>query len=251
MKNLNKTFFLAIILLIAPIIIHSQDKYRIHEDVVKPSHVMEYESILTEMMALVNKHQIKDTHFITLKTINSHYMYISPIAKMADLDKPSFIAELAEKEGKDKISALFNRMDKCYDTELDYILTLDKELSYMPNGITQTPEGENYRQNHIFYFTPANRSIIKEKLQAIKSLYESKNSKIHYRVYKSGFGSNGEYFMVAVAAKNSQDYADKGIENNALLGDAGKKAIGEMYYNTLRYEKLEGEIRPDLSYSSK
>tara|TARA_R110000868_G_scaffold5821_4_gene34107 strand:- start:4659 stop:5414 length:756 start_codon:yes stop_codon:yes gene_type:complete len=229
----------------------AQQKFRVHEDIIKPSHVMEYEGILAEMMALVNKHKVKDASWITLTSINSHYMYIAPISNYADLDKPSFITQLVEKEGAEKIKDLFDRMDKCYDTELDYTITLDSELSYMPNGITQTPEGENYRQNHVLYVTPSKRAVVKEKLQALKALYTSKKSKLYYRVYKSGFGTDGEYYMVAVAAKDAEDYAKKSNENETLIGEELQSAINEMYFNSLRYEKIEGMIRPDLGYSSK
>ena len=121
----------------------------------------------------------------------------------------------------------------------------------MPNGITQTPEGENYRQNHVLYITPSNRAIVKEKLQALKTLYSSKASKLYYRVYKSGFGTDGEYYMVAIAAKDAADYAKKSNENKALIGEELQSAINDMYFNSLRYEKIEGNIRPDLAYSSK
>jgi hypothetical protein len=63
---------------------------------------------------------------------------------MADIDKPLF-ETLAEKMGADNLNDLSTRMDKCYEIEHNYMLELDKELSYMPGGITQTPEGEDYR----------------------------------------------------------------------------------------------------------
>ena len=251
MKTIKSTIILVVFLCLVTNFSQAQQKFRVHEDIVKPSHVMEYEGILAEMMDMVNKHKITAASWITLTSINSHYMYISPIANYADLDKPSFIAQLVEKEGAEKISNLFDRMDKCYDTELDYIITLNAELSYMPNGITQTPEGENYRQNHVLYITPSNRAIVKEKLQALKTLYSSKASKLYYRVYKSGFGTDGEYYMVAIAAKDAADYAKKSNENKALIGEELQSAINDMYFNSLRYEKIEGNIRPDLAYSSK
>jgi hypothetical protein len=250
MKTIKLTFLLAFVLCISLNFSFAQQKFRVHEDVVKPSHVMEYEGILAEMMSLVNKNKVTDASWITLTSINSHYMYISPISNYADLDKPSFISQLVEKEGAEKISDLFDRMDKCYNTELDYTITLNAKLSYMPNGITQTPEGENYRQNHVLYVTPSKRRIVKEKLEALKALYSSKKSKLYYRVYNSGFGTDGEYFMVAIAAKDAEDYARKGNENKALIGEELQSAINDMYFNCLRYEKIEGNIRPDLAYSS-
>jgi uncharacterized protein with GYD domain len=249
MKVLKTTIMLATIVLLAPMISNAQDLYYIHEDVVKPSKVMEYEGVLQELLTLVKKHKLEDTRWITLVSNNSHYSYISPLANMAELDKPSFVAQLAEKAGKEVVSDIFNRMNTCYDTELDYILTLDKDLTYMPNGITQTPEGENYRNNHLFYISPSNRSVVKEKMKAVKALFESKGSKMYYRVYKSTFGTAGEYYMVAVAAKDAGDMDAKGKANEALMGKELQKTLNQLYFNSLRYEKLEGDIRLDLSYS--
>ena len=251
MKTIKSFLVILILLVFVPSNSFAQKMYRIHEDVVKPSHIMEYEAVVNEMLALVKKHNIQDTNWITSSTINSHYLFISPLKNMAELDKPSFISELVEKEGSEKIMALFNRMDKCYDTELDYIIYLDEELTYMPGGISQTIEGENFREFHYIYLAPENRAVVKEKMKAIKALYESKNSKTYYRVYKSGFGTNGEFYMVAIAAKDAEDMAAKGKANQELFGEEGQNVMWEMYSNVLKYEKMEAEMRPDLAYSPK
>jgi len=249
MKTLKSTIVLAIMLLLAPMHSNAQDMYYVHQDVVKPSKVIEYEGTLQEIMALAKKHNLQDTRFITLVSNNSNYSYVMPLANMAALDEPSFPAKLAEKAGKDVVKNLFDKLDKCYDIEMNYTLILDRDLTYMPNGFTQTPAGENYRNNHFFHIEPGNRAVVKEKMKAVKDLFESKGSKLYYRVYKSGFGTPNEYYMVAVAAKDVTDMELKGKTNEALLGDALQEALNELYFSSLRYEKLEGNIRPDISYS--
>ena len=251
MKTIKTSLIILILVLIAPLTSSAQKMYRIHEDVVKPSHIMEYEGVVKELLDLVKKHNLQDAKWITAVTNDSRYLFVSPMENYAELDKPNFVSVLIEKEGREKIVALFNRMDKCYDTELDYIIRLNEELTYMPEGVTQTPEGENFREFHFLYVTPGNRAVVKEKMQAIKALYQSKGSKIYYRVYNSGFGSNGEYYMVAIAAKDGEDMAKKGKENEALLAEEGQQAMWGMYSNVLRYDKVEADMRPDLAYSPK
>ena len=167
---------------------------------------------------------------------------------MADIDKPVF-KTLAEKMGEDKMGALFDRMDKCYDIEHNYVLHLDKELSYMPGGITQTPEGQDYRKFHYYRYTPGNRAAVKEKAQAIKKLFESGGSKLHYRVYSSGFGTRGAFYMVAIAAKDPADYANKIAENNALLGEKWQTTFTNFMGTLTDYEPIEGRMRPEMGYS--
>jgi len=254
-KTFKITLLLLSMLLFCPTISQAQDKsqkksYRVHEDQVKLSMVSEYEKTVKELISLLKKHKVQDVSWITLNSNDSRYSFISSINGMSDLDKPSFVKTLVEKEGKEAVYDIFDRMDKCYDTELDYIITLDEELTYMPQGFTQTPEGENYRNNHMLYVAPANRAAVKEKLKAVKELFKNKESKVYYRVYKSGFGANGEYYMVAVAAKDAMDDASKGKANNELFGDEGKKVFGELFSSLLKYEDIKGWIRPDLGYSS-
>lgn len=240
------------LLFVLPALIWAQDNspqaFWVHEDVVKPGMTAEYEEVCKELLENLKTHNIQSTGWITASTADSRYLYVSPINGMADLGKSPF-PELAEKMGADEMGALFGRMDKCYDVEQDYVIYLDNELSYMPGGITQTPEGQNYRKFHYLHITPGKRAVVKEKMKAIKDLFASKGSKVYYRVYKSGFGNRGEFYMVAIAAKDPVDYAQKGMDNQKLLGEDGQKAMGELWENLLSYEEIPGQMRPDMAYS--
>ncbi len=224
--------------------------YWIHEDVVKPAMVAEYEAVVKELLANMKKHNIQEANFLVTNTDDNRYMYIGPIENMAQLDKPVFNT-LSEKMGGDAMSALFNRMDKCYDIEHNYVLHLDKDLSYMPEGITQTPEGRDYRHYHYLHIAPGNRSVVKAKMKAVKDLFSSKGSPMYYRVYKSGFGTRGEFYMVAVAAKDAVDHAQMSKANEELLGEDGHKTFTELFANLLKYEALSGHMRPDMYYMPK
>lgn len=221
--------------------------YRIHEDVVKPSMVAEYEAIGKELIAKLKEYNIQDIQWITTSLSDNRYLYVSKIENMASLDKSGFEA-LAEKMGADKLYALFDKMDKCYDVEHDYIIYLDQELSYMPEGITQTPEGMDYRKFYYLFITPSNRATVKAKMKAVKDLFVSKGSKEYFRIYHSGFGTRGEFYMAAVAAKDAEDYAKQSKVNDLLLGDEGRKVFGELFSSTLKNEEYSGNMRPDLFY---
>ena len=250
MKTFKNTILLAI-LLIASIITYAQDMYVVQENVVKLSKVKEYETLLKEFITLTKKHNIQDVSWLTLSTDNSHYSYVSPIKNMAALDKESYGAKLAAKAGKDVVNKLYKRAYNCLDAELSYIVHLDKELTYMPNGFTQTPAGKNYRKQHFLYVSPENRAIVKEKMKAVKALFERKGSKEYYRVYRSGFGTAGEYYLVAIAAVDELDYARQSKENDTLLGEEGKKVLSDLFSSLLKYEVVLGNIRPEFGYSPK
>ena len=107
--------------------------YWVHEDVVKPSMIGQYESICKELTDNMKKYNIQEFNVIVSNTSDNRYLWVSPISGMADIEKPLF-KTLSEKMGAEKMDDLFNRMDKCYDIEQNYVIHLDKELSYMPGG---------------------------------------------------------------------------------------------------------------------
>ncbi len=223
--------------------------YWVHEDVVKPSMTAEYETICKDLTSNMKKHNIQDFNVIVSNTVDNRYLWVSPISSMADIDRPIF-KTLAERMGAEALGALFDKMDKCYDTEHNYVIQLDKELSYMPDGITQTPEGQDYRKFHYFHYTPSNEDSVREGAAAIKKLFESKGSKVHYRTYKSGFGARGAFYLVAIAAQDAADYATKIAANNQMLGEEWQKIYSDFQASLIKYEAFEGQMRPDMAYSS-
>ena len=254
MKTRKLNYLLTMMLMIPFGFIEAQDAdtsqaFWVHEDVVKPAMVAEYESVCKELTDNMKKHNLQGLSVIVTNTADNRYLWVSPVNSIADVERPVF-KTLAEKMGADNMGALFDRMDKCYDVEQNYLITLDKELSYMPDGITQTPEGLNYRKFHYFHYTPGNRALVLEKVKAIKELFETKGSKLYYRVYRSGFGTRGEFYMVAVAAKDAADYAKEVEENNAMLGEEWVNTYSDFMKSLEAYEVFEGRMRPDMAYSS-
>ena len=229
----------------------NQQAYAVHEDVVLPSMVGEYEKISKEFMDVVNKYNIQGMGWIASQTNDYRYLFIRPIANMGDLDNNAFWTNMREKMGAEKFSDMFNRMNKCYDLHCDYVLNLDKDLSYMPGGITQTPAGKDYRRFYYLHTTPQLAGKLAESIKAVKDMFVKKGSKMDYRIYRSGFGTRGQFFMVAIAAKDGADYEAMDAANNALLGPEAEKTFGEMMKYITKFEEVTGRMRPDLAYSPK
>lgn len=160
-------------------------------------------------------------------------------------------AELSEKAGREVVTDLFRRMDKCYDNERNQVIIFNEELSYLADANTAIPEDNNYRKNYFLYITPENRAVVKEKMKAVKSMFERKGAKEYYRVYNSGFGSDGEFYLVSIPAKNAEELAKLVTETNLLLGSEGEKILGELFGSLLKYTEIDGQMRPDLAYIPK
>jgi hypothetical protein len=228
---------------------NTNQAFWVHEDQVKPSMQKEYEAVTKDFIAACKEHNLKDANWATASIDDGKYLSISPIDSMADFDKNP-MAPLAEKMGEENFRAIFDRFNECYDTHRDYVVHLIDGLSYMPNGLTTNTVGEDYRKWHFFHATPKNLTSLRDKIKEIKALYEKKGAKQHYRIYRSGFGSNGDYYLAVISAKDAQSYAKTSAETDELLGEEGEKVFDEMMKYVHKYESKTGRMRPDLAYTA-
>lgn len=220
----------------------------VHEDQVKPAMADEYEAVGKKLVENLKKHNIQDEQWITAQTADFRYLHIGPLNNMADLDR-EFFGSLSEKMGQDNLGTLLNEMDGYYTKHFDYVIYLDKDLSYMPGGITQMPEGKNYRKFYYLHTTPAMSDQLAEAMKGIKELYETSESAMDYRVYRSGFGAPNDFFLVAIADKDPLTYEQNSMANQALLGDAAKPVFDKAMEYVTKFEVIPGNMRPDLGYS--
>ena len=121
----------------------------------------------------------------------------------------------------------------------------------MPNGIEIMPEGEYYRDNAVYYFSPENMMEARKLAMDYKKLHEKINSKMHYRVYTSGFGADGSYILIAAGAKDPNHFAEKQMETQKLMGEEGQKLQMRFLDLVSRSEYMRGYMRPELSYIPK
>ena len=221
--------------------------YQVHEDRVLEGMMDKHSKGDKAIVEAAREQKMKGMNWITFVADNNRVMYLSPIDNMADLDKNPF-ENLQQKMGKEAFDKLFDNFDDTYSKHGDYILRLDNELSYMPEGMTTTPEGENYRELTFYHIPPGKAEKAEELARSVKKMYSEKNSKVHYRLYKSGFGNMGYYYMVAVAAKDPEDMERKREENMNLLGDEIKTIADKIDSDFPDQEVVTGYIKPELSY---
>ena len=251
MKNL-KLSLLTLAMTLLPLISFSQDSkdyqaYWIHEDRVKPGMTDEYEQIAKDLVAACKEHNVQETQWLTMSLNDNSYLYITPMQNFAEMDIDVF-ATLSEKMGTDNMSALFERFNTTYDEHGDYIVYLNKNLSYMPGGVSQTIDGQNYRTLYYNYVTPENDKSYAEVLKKMKAAFEKNNSKLHYRVYKTGFGVMGNYYMIAVAGESNLSSAKVGDDNWSLMKDDFDPLLKEMSKYTWKMDEKRGWMREDLGY---
>lgn len=252
MKLLNQIFKLFILVLFTSNFVFAQETpppmFVVHTDYVNFNKMAQYEQLAKELKDNCVEHNVQKANWLTVSTEDGRYMYVSEIKNMAELDENT-MSELFEKMGNDGAGAMFSKMNECYDKHSDQIVHYIPELSYNPDGYSR--DGMNFREYHFLYYHPQNGEALGNAMESVKKMFEAKGIKNGYNVYHSGFGSDENYFMVSVSGKNSLDVAQTGEENDALLGDERKEVFFEMIQLASRYDQVNGEIRPDLSYSPK
>ncbi|MFT4849644.1 MAG: hypothetical protein ACI83B_002188 [Sediminicola sp.] len=252
MRTRNFTLLLLILFVIHPFSQQAQDDsesqaYWVHEDPVYPAKVSDFEEYSSTLAENCKKYDIKEANWFTISTNDLKYFSISPIENMADLDKSRF-SLLRDKMGDTEFNELFDNFDNCYDAHTDYIIHLDKDLSYSPDGIVTPQDGMEYRRMQFYYSTPQNFQKVLDVAKRFKELYVSKESKESYRLYRSGFGAAGQFIIVAISAKSSEDYARIFKVNQDLLGEERDLLFNDLMKNIIKVETLDGYMRSDLSY---
>lgn len=248
MKNLKQRLVIMCAVVFALNFVNAQDTptmFAVHTDNVKFDMMPQYEEQAKNLRDQCVKHGIKDASWTAISVEDGRYVYVTPINNMADLDKDP-MGNLSEKMGEDALGEMFGKMNKCYDSHSDSVIHRIDDLSYMPEGYST--EGKNHREYHFIYYAPKDGKAMREAMANVKALFKAKNIKNGYEVYHSGFGSEESYFMVSVAGKDDIEIAQGGLANRDAMGDEGQATMFNVIKLALRYDQVEAEIRPDLSY---
>lgn len=207
--------------------------------------MMEYEKIAKEFTEACKTHK-PETQWLAVAMDDFKYFYVTPVENFADLDKRPF-TEMAKSMGDD-FGKMFEKFDACYDSHGDYILYLNEELTYMPEGVDQAEEGLDYRDYYFIYHTPENASKMKEAMKAVKDMFAEKGSNNYYRVYHSGFGTMDAYYLVAMSSKDAIDSAQKQKANQDVLGPDRFEVFNKVLAAASDWREATGNIRRDISY---
>ncbi len=220
----------------------------VHEDQVRPGMVQEYEELSKELVAEAKKGNLQNMSWSVAAMDNGRHLSITPVKDMADIQTKSFEPLMASM-GEDRFNQMMNKFNTMYDKHGNYLIVLDSELSYMPNGLDPVTPGQDYRKWHNMAVSAENVGKLREKLAELKDIYSKKGAKEYYRIYRSSFGNMGDYFVAVVSAKDAEDYARMSSETNQLLGEEGEQKFGEVMDLVTTYEVMTGKMKPELAYS--
>ncbi len=221
-------------------------KFWVHEDMVKPNKVMEYEKASKAFVETCQKHAGAEAHFMTMSSDDMRYIFISPIENMAQLDENPFAA-MDEALGKEGSAKVWSSWDGMFTTHKDYIINLSHELSYNSGEIME--EGINYRNLTYYYIYPDKMQEAKALAKEWKELYASKSIPQGYRIYTGGMGTE-PHLMVVQWAKSAAEFYAQQEKTRETLGDAASELYARTLAVTKKIETIDGQMRPELSFTS-
>lgn len=220
----------------------------VHEDIVKPSMVTQYEKAARNLVDNLTKHGITSFNYFAAVSEDLHYLYVSPIEKMADLDKNPE-KEIVEKMGEEATKAMWKQFDNCYDTHKDFIVTRLTALSYQPENYAAEAENMNFIHWNFYSIIPGKESEARAVAKEWRALYESKNVPTGYNLYIGGLGTDMPLYVTTERARDAEHYQAMQKKVMELLGEEGKKLNARTMALTNRLESKDGWARPDLSYT--
>lgn len=223
--------------------------FTIHEDVVIPSRVVEYEKAAKNLSDLMKQHNIAGMQYSAANSDDFIYIYISPVASYAGLDDISGgFAELQEKIGKEAFDKNMNKFSGNYHSHRDYMIRLHPELSYKPEYGNSLNDGMNFRHWDFYHVYPGKEDQISEIAKEWIDLNKSMDIRQGYRLYMGDMGTDMPLVIVAYSARSASDFYSNYEKNMMKLGEAGKKLMEKTMAITWKMERREGSMRPDLSY---
>lgn len=249
MKIIKTRFLILMTMLFAFNLSNAQDKqptmFAVHTDNVKFEMAPKYEGLAKQLKENCEKYDIKGASWTAISIEDGRYVYVTPIENMADLDKNP-MGDLAEKMGQEELGKMFDEMDDCYDSHSDSVVHYVSDLSYIPEDYSTADK--NHREYHFLYYAPKNGKEMKDAMSKVKEMFATKGVKNGYEVYHSGFGSEESYYMVSISGSDDLAIAQGGEENDKALGDEKDATFWNVIKLTTKYDQVEGDVRPDLSY---
>ena len=227
----------------------AQNMFLIHEDVVNPEMLMEYEGLAKELNGYIKEHGSKEMAYNTAMTNDLRYSYIVPIENLGEIDKMGSRWEaLSEKVGEEKMKTLWNNLDKCYDVHRNYIVYLSEELSYYPPGEIMNSNG-TYRKWTKISAHPDKIQDLTAMARKWKELYQKHNIDHGYRVYFGGLGTDLGTMIIVDYGKDLSELANNEKMFQEKCGQEGGDLWKETTFAIRKIEEKYGQMRPDLSYN--
>ena len=225
--------------------------YIVHEEVVKPSAMMQYEASAKDFVAALSEKKFSSPalNWRTFMTPDFHYIYLAPIANFAVYD--SMQGEWGRARDTVGASRWDEVMRRGNDATISYneqIVMWRPDLSYMPATPRVAQSDRRYFRWDFYYLIPGHEKESEQIARDYAALFRQKNLPDSYNIYTAVLGTDLPLLVAAIPAKSQADSIAADERINAALGADVRPLQQRAMAITRRFDRREGTLRPDLSY---
>lgn len=227
----------------------AMETWMIHQEMVQPSKVAQYEATTREFVETVKANRDTAPHFVfsTLMSPDFTYTYALQIPNMAGVDTINGeFGALAQKLGP-KWADLSRRNGETLTSVREFVVGVVPSLSYQPATPRLKPGEAKFAHFDFYYVMPGHEDEADKICADFAALYKAKNLPNGYWIMKSVLGSDMPAIIVRTDAKDAADFYGAQAQDMAAIGDAGKALFARAFAITRRFETRDAWLRPDLS----
>lgn len=224
--------------------------FLVHEEVVRPSMVAQYESFTRDLLAMLTAQNADPKSFgsHTYMSSDLHYMFVNPIAGYGAIDTIyGAWSNLIATVGRDRFNQLMSRGDAAKQSWSDWVMVRRADLSYTPATPRVKPDEIRFVHLTYYYLDPAHVADAEQVAKDWAALFKSKESGESYSVYQVVTGHDLPMLLVADYAKDAADFYAAQQRIAASLPEI-RGLIARAGAATRRLEFRDVIAHPDLSY---
>lgn len=225
--------------------------YLIHEEIARPSMLMQYESTTRELLKTLAEKNA-DPKIFTMNlyvTPDFHYLYVVPISNWAAIDafQQSWMS-MGQSVGKERWQDLMNRGNAAMSSYNEFVVMKRPELSYVPATPRLKPEERRFAHWMYYYLDTAHLNETEQVAKDYAAMFKAKNIGDPFTVYEAVSGNNLPLWIVSVPARSAADFYANDERVNAMLGADVRPLQARAMANTRKFEIRSGVYHPEMSY---
>ena len=231
-----------------------QQLYILHEEVVNPSMIAQYEGATKDLIGAFGEKKMTSPSFgvNTYMSADMHYMYMTPLANWAQLDTISKDwMGASEVIGKDRWADIQKRGNGAMLSYDEVVVARRDDLSYRPENPRLPETSEPFARLDYYYLRPGTEEQAEQVAKDFVALFKEKKIPDGFMIYMAQSGHDLPLLVAVIPAKSAADFAAADEKNTAALGDALRALQGRALSLTRRLERKDVWFRPDLSYMPK
>jgi hypothetical protein len=225
--------------------------YIVHEDIVKPSALMQYEAASKDFISALTEKKFSSPmlNWRAFMTPDMHFVYVGHLDNFASLDTmQTEWGRAREAVGAARWDDTDRRGNEATSSYNDLLVLYRPDLSYIPANPRLSMSDRRYVRWDFYYLLPGHQKEAEAIARDYVALFKQKNIAESFNIYMAVYGNDLPLLVAAIPGRSDADLiaANNGV--NTTLGADVRPLQQRALAITRKFERREGTLRPDLGY---